>query len=110
MAQMMLNGEQHDAVLIRGDENGGPIPVSIASGVTLNGVSIGAEIEISNNAGNPVPVVQGFNIPAYDAVNLSYTGSNLTGVVYKSGGTGGSTVATLALTYSGSTLVSIAKS
>lgn len=50
MAQMMLNGEQHDAVLIRGDENGGPIPVSIAGGVTLNGVSIGAEIEDTYNA------------------------------------------------------------
>ncbi|MFZ9998278.1 MAG: hypothetical protein ACO3HP_04605 [Candidatus Nanopelagicaceae bacterium] len=110
MAQMMLNGEQHDAVLIRGDENGGPIPVSIASGVTLNGVSIGAEIEIANDAGNPVPVVQGFNIPPYDYIDLAYSGTTVTGVTYKTGGSGGTTVATLALTYSGTTLISIAKS
>ena len=36
---------------------------------------------------------------AYDYISLSYTGTNLTGVVYKSGGVGGSTVATLTLTY-----------
>jgi len=39
---------------------------------------------------------------AYDYIALSYTGSNLTGVVYKTGGSGGTTVATLALTYDGS--------
>lgn len=38
----------------------------------------------------------------YDYISLSYTGSNMTGVVYKEGGSGGSTVATLALTYDGS--------
>jgi len=36
---------------------------------------------------------------AYDYISLSYTASNLTGVVYKIGGAGGTTVATLALTY-----------
>jgi hypothetical protein len=36
---------------------------------------------------------------AYDYASLSYTGSNLTGVVYRTGGSGGTVVATLALTY-----------
>jgi hypothetical protein len=36
---------------------------------------------------------------AYDYISLSYTGSDLTGVVYKTGGAGGTTVATLVLTY-----------
>ena len=36
---------------------------------------------------------------SYDYASLSYTGGNLTGVVYKSGGSGGTTVATLTLTY-----------
>ena len=39
---------------------------------------------------------------AYDYISLSYTGSNLTGIVYKINGSGGTTVATLALTYDGS--------
>ena len=54
--------------------------------------------------------VAGLNIAPYDYVSLSYTGSNLTGVVYKTGGASGSTVATLTLAYSGSNLVSVTKS
>jgi hypothetical protein len=45
----------------------------------------------------------------YDYISLSYTGSNLTGVVFKTGGSGGTTVATLTLAYSGSTLTSVTK-
>jgi hypothetical protein len=42
---------------------------------------------------------------------LSYTGANLTGVVYKDGGSGGTTVATLTLAYDGSNnLISVTKS
>jgi len=47
-------------------------------------------------------IITGIIPEAYDYVSLSYTGSNLTGAVYKTGGAGGSTVATLALTYDGS--------
>ena len=36
---------------------------------------------------------------AYDYVSLSYTGQNLTGAVFKQGGSGGTTIATLAITY-----------
>jgi len=39
---------------------------------------------------------------AYDYVSLSYTGTNLTGVVYRDGGNTGTVVATLTLTYDGS--------
>lgn len=45
----------------------------------------------------------------YDYISLSYTGSNLTGVVFKTGGSGGTTVATLTLAYSGSSLTSVTK-
>jgi len=49
-------------------------------------------------------------VPAtYDYIALSYTGSNLTGVVYKTGGAGGTTVSTLTLAYTGSVLDSITK-
>ena len=46
----------------------------------------------------------------YDYIALSYTGSNLTGVVFKTGGAGGTTVATLTLAYDGSdNLTSVTK-
>jgi len=46
----------------------------------------------------------------YDYISLSYTGDNLTTVIYKLGGSGGTIVATLTLGYSGSTLTSVTKS
>jgi hypothetical protein len=60
---------------------------------------------------NPVPTIEGLSIPEHDYISLSYTGENLTGVVYKSGGSSGETVATLTLTYDGnSNLTSVTKS
>jgi hypothetical protein len=53
----------------------------------------------------------GLDIPVHDYIDMSYTGSNLTGVVYKSGGSGGTTVATLTLGYDGgNNLTSVTKS
>ena len=54
--------------------------------------------------------VAGLVPDAYDYISLSYTGSNLTGVVFKTGGSGGTTVATLTLVYDGSdNLTSVTK-
>lgn len=110
MAQRVINGEQYEALLIRGDLNGGPVPVAFASGVTISGVTIGAEVEIANDSGNPIPIVQGLSVPEHDYIALAYSGSTLTGVTYKTGGESGTTVGTLALAYSGSTLTSVTKS
>jgi hypothetical protein len=44
----------------------------------------------------------GLAIPEHDHIGMTYTGSDLTEVVYKSGGAGGTVVATLTLTYGGS--------
>ena len=78
--------------------------------IDIGAVSVG-DVEIKNDNGNPIPTIQGLSIPAYDYISLSYTGSNLTGVVYKTGGSTGTTVATLALVYDGSSnLTSITKS
>ncbi|AGH57678.1 hypothetical protein CPKG_00047 [Cyanophage KBS-S-2A] len=62
--------------------------------------------------GTPLPVaLTGLEIPAHDYIDLSYTGSNLTSVVYKDGGSGGTTVATLTLAYDGNdNLISVTKS
>lgn len=46
---------------------------------------------------------------SYDYVSLSYTGDNLTQAVFKQGGAGGVTVATLNMTYSGSNLLTVTK-
>lgn len=110
MAQRIINGEQYEALLIRGDLDGGPVPVAFASGVTISGVTIGAEVEISNDSGNPIPIVQGLSVPEHDYIALAYSGSTLTGVTYKTGGESGTTVGNLALAYSGSTLISVTKS
>lgn len=85
-----------------------PLPVNV-EGATL---SLDADgIEIKNDSGNPIPVVTGLEIPEHDYIDLSYTGSNLTGVVYKTGGSGGTTVATLTLAYDGNdNLTSVTKS
>ena len=67
---------------------------------------------IDNGDGTYSIAVSAFNslVPAsYDYISLTYTGDNLTGVVYKTGGSGGTTIATLTLAYSGSTLTSVTK-
>jgi hypothetical protein len=77
--------------------------------IDIGAVSVG-DVEIKNDSGNPIPTIDGLEIPAHDYIALSYTGDNLTGVVYKDGGSGGTTVATLTLAYSGSQLTSVTKS
>jgi hypothetical protein len=91
-----------------------PLPVDIGS-ATLSVTADG--VEIKNDSGNPVPVsgtvntLSGLEIPEHDYIALTYTGTNLTGVVYKTGGSGGTTVATLTLAYDGSdNLTSVTKS
>ena len=51
--------------------------------------------------------VPGINIPTHDEIQLSYTGDNLTSVVYKLDSV---TVATLTLSYTGSQLDSVVRS
>ena len=91
-----------------------PLPVDI-QGATLDLTASG--IEIANDVGNPVPVsgtvnvLTGLEIPDHDYIALTYTSTNLTGVVYKTGGSGGTTVATLTLAYDGNdNLTSVTKS
>jgi hypothetical protein len=71
-------------------------------------------VKVSTISGQPLfisgEVVQGLSIPEHDYISLTYSGSNLTGVVYKTGGESGTTVGSLALTYSGSNLLSVTKS
>jgi hypothetical protein len=78
--------------------------------IDIGTISLG-DVEVKNDSGNPIPTITGLEIPAHDYISLTYTGSNLTGVVYKDGGSGGTTVATLTLVYDGSSnLTSVTKS
>ena len=91
-------------------------PILNAGSVTVSG-TVTANLGAVDNAvldaiqvGVENPPVPGLDIPIHDYIALSYTGSNLTSVVYKTGGAGGTTVATLTLTYTGSQLDSVTKS
>lgn len=66
--------------------------------------------KVSTISGEALQTIEGLSIPEHDYIDLTYSGATLTGVVYKTGGSGGATVATLALTYSGTNLTSVAKS
>ena len=68
-------------------------------------------MKVSTIDGDPLAVVAGLSIPEHDYIALGYTGTNLTGVVYKTGGSGGTTVATLTLAYDGNdNIISVTKS
>ncbi|QTP86359.1 hypothetical protein SSRP02_p003 [Synechococcus phage S-SRP02] len=68
-------------------------------------------LRVTGPDGSSLPTIEGLSIPEHDYISCSYTGSNLTGVVYKLGGSSGTTVATLVLTYDGSNnLTSVTKS
>lgn len=78
--------------------------------VTLDSqiVEVVGTVKIEDTAGNPLTSAGGAldvrNISqlipsAFDYVALSPTGTNPTTIVYKTGGVGGTTVATLTLTY-----------
>lgn len=60
--------------------------------------------DVSSFAGGqglPVNILNALVTKSYDYISCSYTSGNLTGVVFKTGGAGGTTVATLTLTYDG---------
>lgn len=68
---------------------------------------ISDDLEVGST--HPLPVSQGLSLPSHDYVGLSYTGSDLTTVTFKRGGSGGTVVATLTLTYSGGLLSTVTK-
>ena len=74
--------------------------MKITSKTRLQGLT--PEDSINPSSETTLAKIPGIAIPLHDYVALSYTGANLTGVVYKIGGAGGTTVATLVLTYDSS--------
>jgi hypothetical protein len=104
------------------NDSGNPIPVDDAGGsltvddggtsLTVDGPLTDTELRATAvPVSGTVNVLTGLEIPEHNYIALSYTGSNLTGVVYKTGGSEGTTVATLTLGYDGSdNLISVTKS
>ena len=66
-------------------------------------------VNLRDNSGGAVNLGAGLVPETHDYIELSYTGANLTGVVYKTGGSGGTTVATLTLAYTGAVLDSVTR-
>ena len=80
-------------------------------GRTLTGLPLGTPASsASGEVGVKVVMLGGSadnQTPQHDYLGLAYTSDNLTQVVYKRGGSGGTTVRTINMGYSGSNLTSV---
>jgi hypothetical protein len=96
MTQQIVDGDRYSVVYVRATE-ANPLPVNIGS-ATLSVTADG--VEIKNDTGNPIPTIQGLEIPAHDHIGNTWdANNNLLTAVYKRGGASGTTVATLTMTY-----------
>jgi len=88
---------------------GGGLPVSGTVTVvqpTHDNLNANANMQVGNadiSNANPIPTLGqvGLVTNPYDYIDCGYVAGNMTSVVYKTGGAGGATIATLALTYDG---------
>ena len=96
--------EALDVNLVTGD-------ISIGAVEIKDGTTDTRAIVDSTNSLKVFDAVANALVPeVYDYISLVYTGSNLTSVLFKTGGAGGSTVSTLTLAYDGSdNLTSVTK-
>lgn len=60
---------------------------------------LGRDYPTSISVNNSVTTLSGLGIPPYDYIDMSYSGSNLSTVLYKVGGEYGTIVATVKLSY-----------
>lgn len=90
------------------DSGGG---TEYATGISIRKAASGGSVAMFESIANAGFVMTANSLvpAAYDYISLGYTGSNLTTVVFKTGGSGGTTVATLTLAYTGSQLDSVTK-
>jgi len=109
-------------VVLASDQTTIPVDIQDTSiAVDIDSTTDSITVYAPDNNTTPLPVsgsvsvsnfsaISGLSIPAHDYISLSYTAGNLTGVVYRTGGSGGTIVGTLTLAYSGSDLISVTKS
>lgn len=79
-------------------------------GATVVGLKNVGGTQINPATEESLQSLVGFEIPPHDYISLGYTGTDLTSVTYKTGGSSGTTVATLTLGYSGGNLASVTRS
>lgn len=78
------------------NDQGQWVPVNLRD---LNEVEINNEVEVKNEFADPLPVSHGLQIPEHNYRGLTYTGQNVTQIIYKQGGQNGTTVATQNFVY-----------
>ena len=84
--------------------------VTVRTTTSASALPSGASTEAKqDNVITGIGVLNSLIPDAYDYISLGYTGDNLTTVVFKTGGSGGSAVSTLTLAYTGSQLDSVTK-
>lgn len=91
---------------LAGAIDGTEVQVDVVSSALPTGAATAANQATANEY---LSGIAGLTPTAFDYVALSYTGTNLTGVVFKTGGSGGTTIATLVLAYTGSRLDTVTK-
>jgi len=106
-AKLPVNVDTHGRLVISGTVSSIGNVETILNTQTAIETAMAADLALTKSSASSIA---GMAIPANDYMALNYTGSNLTSIVYKSGGASGTTVATLTLAYSGSNLVSVTKS
>ena len=79
--------------------------------IAKTGEGIAGNVCQYDASGQPIlaGTIPGLSVPKHDYIELGYTGSDLTSVVYKTGGSGGTTVATLTLAYNVGVLQSVTR-
>lgn len=85
----------------------GSMPVTFASDQSALPIS---STQLPTLISSRLPTIGTMGIPAHDYVERSYTGDRLDSMIFKSGGSGGTTVATLTFGYTGDNLTSTTKS
>jgi hypothetical protein len=71
--------------------------------------SVTADQGAAGGSGWPVKDLNKLVPLEYDHVDLTYTGYNMTGATFRTGGASGTVVASLTMAYSGSLLVSVTR-
>lgn len=85
-------------------------PVSLATVPSHAVTNAGTfAVQESGAALTQLQTINSLTPAVYDYISLTYTGDNLTGVVFKVGGSGGTTISTLTLAYTGAVLNSVTK-
>lgn len=84
-------------------------PLTNSSPTDAQIITVAKDVNSAKMALNVSPL--GDLVPRnFDHITLAYTGSNLTTVTYRVGGTGGTTVAVLTLGYTGANLTTVSRS